>query len=105
MPDICRSLDRIAKTGIAMELNTSGVNKTTMNPCHRAAGDRKRKSCYAEVSAYSDRVQTGIRSTHLVADAVRAGQLLLNRKRYEIPIVDVGVFKTERASVVIGHRS
>ena len=34
MPDICRSLDRIAKTGIAMELNTSGVNKTIqeMNP-------------------------------------------------------------------------
>lgn len=34
MPDICRSLDRIAQTGVAMELNTSGVNKTIseMNP-------------------------------------------------------------------------
>ena len=34
LPDICKSLDRIAETGVAMELNTSGVNKTIseMNP-------------------------------------------------------------------------
>lgn len=34
MPDICRALDEIAATGVAMELNTSGVNKTVseMNP-------------------------------------------------------------------------
>jgi histidinol-phosphatase (PHP family) len=34
MDDIKRSLDRIAKTGIAMELNTSGLNKSypEMNP-------------------------------------------------------------------------
>lgn len=34
MADICRALDRIAATGIAMELNTSGANKTIqqMNP-------------------------------------------------------------------------
>ena len=34
LPDICRTLDRIAETGVAMELNTSGVNKTIseMNP-------------------------------------------------------------------------
>ena len=34
MDDICLALDRIAKTGVAMELNTSGVNKTIseMNP-------------------------------------------------------------------------
>jgi histidinol-phosphatase (PHP family) len=34
MDDIKRSLDRIAKAGVAMELNTSGVNKTVpeMNP-------------------------------------------------------------------------
>ena len=34
MDDICRALDRIAKTGVAMELNTSGLNKTIaeMNP-------------------------------------------------------------------------
>lgn len=34
LPDIRRSLDRIAATGIAMELNTSGANKTIaeMNP-------------------------------------------------------------------------
>ncbi|MCG8650579.1 MAG: histidinol-phosphatase HisJ family protein, partial [Pirellulales bacterium] len=34
MPDICHALDRIADTGVAMELNTSGVNKTIseMNP-------------------------------------------------------------------------
>ena len=34
MPDICRALDRIAATGVAMELNTSGANKTIqeMNP-------------------------------------------------------------------------
>lgn len=34
MDDICRSLDRIAASGVAMELNTSGVNKTIpeMNP-------------------------------------------------------------------------
>jgi histidinol-phosphatase (PHP family) len=33
--DICAALDRIAATGTAMELNTSGVNKTIseMNPC------------------------------------------------------------------------
>ena len=28
MDDICRALDRIAATGVAMELNTSGINKT-----------------------------------------------------------------------------
>lgn len=34
MPDICRALDRIAATGVAMELNTSGVHKKVreMNP-------------------------------------------------------------------------
>ncbi len=34
MPELCRALDRIAKTGMAMELNTSGANKTIaeMNP-------------------------------------------------------------------------
>ncbi len=34
MPSICRALDRIAATGIAMELNTSGANKVVaeMNP-------------------------------------------------------------------------
>lgn len=34
MDDICRALDRIAATGIAMELNTSGINKriSEMNP-------------------------------------------------------------------------
>lgn len=34
MPSICRSLDRIAATGIAMELNTSGADKVVaeMNP-------------------------------------------------------------------------
>ena len=34
MDDICAALDRIAATGVAMELNTSGVNKTIseMNP-------------------------------------------------------------------------
>ncbi len=34
MDDICRALDRIAATGVAMELNTSGVNKeiAQMNP-------------------------------------------------------------------------
>lgn len=34
LPSICRSLDRIAATGIAMELNTSGANKVVpeMNP-------------------------------------------------------------------------
>ncbi len=34
MDDICLSLDRIAATGVAMELNTSGVNKVIpeMNP-------------------------------------------------------------------------
>ncbi len=34
LPDICKALDRIAATGVAMELNTSGMNKTIaeMNP-------------------------------------------------------------------------
>ena len=34
MDDICRTLDRIAKAGTAMELNTSGRNKAVreMNP-------------------------------------------------------------------------
>lgn len=34
MDDICRALDRIAATGIAMEINTSGLNKVIqeMNP-------------------------------------------------------------------------
>lgn len=34
LDDICPALDRIAATGVAMELNTSGVNKTVseMNP-------------------------------------------------------------------------
>lgn len=27
LPDICRALDRIAQTGVAMEINTSGANK------------------------------------------------------------------------------
>ena len=93
MPDICRSLDRIAKTGITMELNTSGVNKTIqeMNPMPsmlREIAKRKTLSRSGRMHI-PDRVADGFEKHCLVARCwFRAGQLLSNRKRYEIPIVD-----------------
>ena len=64
MDDIRRSLDRIAATGIAMELNTSGVNKTIaeMNPFPAMIGETRKRDIPVIVGADAhdpDRVKAG----------------------------------------------
>jgi len=53
MTDICKALDRIADVGIAMELNTSGVNKliTEMNPFPRMLVEMQRREIPVVVGA------------------------------------------------------
>jgi len=95
MPDICRSLDRIAKTGIAMELNTSGVNKTIqeMNPMPsmlREIAKRKIPVTLGADAHIPDRVADGFEEalTLLLDAGFEQVSYFLNRRRYEIPIVD-----------------
>jgi histidinol-phosphatase (PHP family) len=95
MPDICRALDRIAKTGIAMELNTSGVNKVIpeMNPFPEMLVEMNRRGIPVTIGADAH-------EPNRVGDQFMAALDLLkvsgyshvshfvSRQRQEIPISD-----------------
>jgi histidinol-phosphatase (PHP family) len=93
LPDICRALDRIASTGIAMELNTSGLNKVIaeMNPFPEMLVEMRRREIPVVVGADAHR-------PHRVADDFETAldllaecgyghvSIFLERRRREIPI-------------------
>ncbi len=96
MPDVCNALDRIAATGVAMELNTSGVNKTIseMNPNPTMLREMRKRDIPVTIGADAHQI-------HRVADGYETALALLQecgydevnvflrRKRHPLAIADV----------------
>jgi histidinol-phosphatase (PHP family) len=95
LPDICRALDRIAKTGIAMELNTSGLLKVVkeMNPAPAIIREIQKRGIPMTLGAdaheprrVADKYEEGLR---LLQDCgFSKVSLFLNRQRRDIAISD-----------------
>ena len=93
MEEINATLDRIAATGVAMELNTSGVNKTIseMNPFPAMLVEMQKRGIPVTIGADAhqpERVADGYETAlQLLADCGYSHvSLFLDRKRREIPI-------------------
>ncbi len=93
MDDIRSALDRIAATGVAMELNTSGVNKTIsqMNPCPEMLVEMSAREIPVTLGADAhqpQRVADGYASAlQLLAQCGYTHvSLFLDRQRRQIPI-------------------
>ena len=94
-PSIERALDRIARTGVAMELNTSGLNKALaeMNPGPRMLEMIRDRGIPVVLGAdahrparVADRYEDALR---LLADlGFRTVSLFLERRRREVPIAE-----------------
>ena len=94
-PGIERALDRIARTGVAMELNTSGLNKALaeMNPGPRMLEMIRDRGIPVVLGAdahrparVADRYEDALR---LLADlGFRTVSLFLERRRKEVPIAE-----------------
>lgn len=93
MPSICRSLDRIAATGIAMELNTSGANKVVaeMNPFPAMLGEMRAREIPVVIGAdahepgrVADRFELALDLLSTVG--YREVSCFLDRQRQTIPI-------------------
>lgn len=101
LPDIRRALDRIAATGIAMELNTSGANKVVreMNPFPDMLAEIHERDIPVVIGAdahepgrVADRF--GVALELLTAVGFEEVSIFLDRTRQAIPIEDA------RASLV-----
>lgn len=95
MDDIRASLDRIAASGVAMELNTSGVNKTIseMNPFPTMLDEMRLRNIPVTLGADAHqphRVADGYESAmELLSDAGYSHvSIFLDRQRQEISIQD-----------------
>ncbi len=93
MDDICRTLDRIADTGVAMELNTSGVMKTIseMNPMPEMLREMAARGIPVTLGSdahHPERVADGFESAlELLRDCgFRYVSIFLDRRRQELPI-------------------
>jgi histidinol-phosphatase (PHP family) len=94
-PAIERALDRIARTGVAMELNTSGINKALpeMNPGPRILEMIRDRGIPVILGAdahrparVADRYEDALR---LLANlGFRTVSLFLDRRRKEVPIAE-----------------
>ncbi len=91
--DICQALDRIAATGVAMELNTSGKNKTIpeMNPFAGMLVQMRQRSIPVVVGADAhrpERVGDGFSEALdlLQQCGYQHVSLYINRTRRDIPI-------------------
>lgn len=87
MPDICDALDRIAATGVAMELNTSGVNKTIseMNPNPTMLNEMRSRNIPVTIGADAHQI-------HRVADGYETALTLLQECGYS----EVNVFENRQ---------
>jgi histidinol-phosphatase (PHP family) len=93
MDDICLALDRIAATGVAMELNTSGVNKEIpeMNPFPGMLVEMRKREIPVVIGADAHepgRVGDGF---HAALDLLEANgyediSFYINRFRRDVPI-------------------
>ena len=92
-PEIERALDRIARTGVAMELNTSGLLKSVpeMNPGPRMLGMIRERGIPVVLGAdahrpsrVADRYEDALRM--LEALGFRTVSFFLGRRRQEVPI-------------------
>lgn len=95
LPDIQRALDRIAATGIAMELNTSGMNKVVaeMNPAPAILREMRRRGIPVVVGADAhvpSRVGDGYLEAYRLLEEAGYDRVsyFLNRKRETLPIPD-----------------
>lgn len=95
MPDIQRALDRIAATGVSMELNTSGVNKLVaeMNPGPSILREMCLRGIPVVVGADAHiptRVGDGYRAAYDLLESVgyRNVGYFTARKRQELPIAE-----------------
>ncbi len=94
-PSIERALDRIAKTGVAMELNTSGVNKSLpeMNPGLAMLQKMQQRGIPVVIGADAhrpERVGDGYAAALRMLQAVgyREVSYFLDRQRRSVPIAD-----------------
>ncbi len=92
-PDIARSLDRIAATGVAMELNTSGVQKAIqeMNPSPSQLAMMHERGIPVVIGADAhvpERVADGfIPALNLLRDVgYQNVSFFIDRKRQDVPI-------------------
>lgn len=92
-PDIERALDRIAATGVAMEINTSGLNKTLpeMNPGPAMLGLMRARHIPVVIGAdahrptrVGDNYKTAL--GHLQAVGYTEVSFFLERQRQSVPI-------------------
>ena len=95
MDDIRHALDRIAATGVAMELNTSGVNKTIseMNPFPAMLKEMYERNIPVTLGADAhepDRVADGYETAlHLLYECgFKHVNFFLDRKRQQVLIQD-----------------
>lgn len=96
MDDICETLDRIAATGTAMELNTSGVLKTIseMNPFPEMLVQMRQRNIPVTIGADAhqpERVADGYEQALELLESCGYTHvsIFLNRKRQELEIQDV----------------
>ncbi len=95
LDDIRRALDRIARTGIAMELNTSGVRKviSEMNPFPRMLVEMRAREIPVTLGADAhDPQRVGDRFVEALELLASCGyehvSLFQNRQRRQVPIKD-----------------
>ena len=95
MDDICRALDRIAKAGTAMELNTSGRYKTIpeMNPGREILRAMRERNIPVVIGADAHQPQrTGDLFPEALETLEQAGyeevSFFLNRRRKAVPIAE-----------------
>jgi histidinol-phosphatase (PHP family) len=95
MDDICQALDRIAATGVAMELNTSGVNKEIpeMNPFPGMLVEMRKRAIPVVIGADAhqpERVGDGFHAALDLLEAAGYEQIsfFINRCRQDVRIPD-----------------
>jgi histidinol-phosphatase (PHP family) len=93
MDDICLALDRIARTGVAMELNTSGVNKEIpeMNPFPGMLVEMRKRSIPVVIGADAHQPERVGDGFHAALDLLEASgyqdvSFYINRFRRDVPI-------------------
>jgi histidinol-phosphatase (PHP family) len=93
MHDVCLALDRIAKTGVAMELNTSGVNKTIseMNPFPEMLVEMRRRAIPVVIGADAHQPERVGDGFHEALDLLQTCgyehiSFFVNRVRQDVPI-------------------
>jgi histidinol-phosphatase (PHP family) len=95
MPDVCRALDRIARTGCAMELNTSGLYKqcAQMSPAPAILAEMRSRRIPVVIGSDAHSPERVGDAFDRALDALAAAgythtSVFLERRRLEIPITD-----------------